>query len=299
MGDNFWAGTDGWISNDTTSGAQGILQDFVAELPLGKTAYLGFERPSSAFTTVARPVNYDPASGGTSRVEFESFLGVQDSTNGRTDRFFISFYDIGGDFLAAIVFDNTSAGADTLRGQGMADGSVQSTPTGVPFARGDQTLGFVAIQILYTQIDLEHNTWSAQLDGVPLFTDAPFADPALGPLTLGSVAAEWELDALSPFFAGDNWLFVADWFVRTVPKESPRSPSIQSREIRRVASRSHGRPRRASTTRSSTPPISSTGAVTSRALSYAGISTNGPLTFVDPQAGPAKRFYRIRRTAAP
>ena len=61
VGDNQWAGTEGWISNDTTSGAQGIVQDFVAELPLGKTAYLGSDPPASVFTTVARPVNYDPA----------------------------------------------------------------------------------------------------------------------------------------------------------------------------------------------------------------------------------------------
>lgn len=300
VGDNRWAGTEGWISDDTTSGAQGILEDFVADLPLGKTAYLGFERPASALTRVARPVDYDPAApGNPSCIEFESFLGVQDSTNGRRDQFFISFYDISGDFLAAIVFDNTGDSAGMLRWQGMQDGSVQSAETGVPFLRGDQTFGFISLQILYARIDLENNTWSVQLDGVPLFSEAPFTDPALAPLTLGSVAAEWELGIPNRLFAGDNWLFVADWILRTVPE------GAQPLTIESIARNGAGETTITWEGESGFDyqveysPDFSTWRDDLPGSLFPGITASGPLTFTDPQASPSQRFYRVSRSETP
>ncbi|MGA0846513.1 MAG: hypothetical protein ACO3RV_08235, partial [Luteolibacter sp.] len=54
VGDNQWAGNGGWLSNDNSSGAHGILQDYVSNLPLGRTAYLGYEVPASSLTQVYR-----------------------------------------------------------------------------------------------------------------------------------------------------------------------------------------------------------------------------------------------------
>jgi hypothetical protein len=69
-GSNKWAGANGWASNDTTSGAQGIIQDPVADLPLGRTGYLGHSRPATRFTTVFRKVDHNPATTGLPLVWF-------------------------------------------------------------------------------------------------------------------------------------------------------------------------------------------------------------------------------------
>ena len=300
VGDNLWADTEGWVSNDTTNGVQGILQDFVTELPLGKTAFLGFDRPAGALTRVFRPVSHDPAATGLPIVEFESFLGVQDSTNSLRDLFSISFYDGGGTFLAAVVFDNTGNEAEMLRWRGLEDDSIESHPTGVPFVRGDQIFGLVALQILGVQINLAANTWSAQLDGIPLFADETFSDPALAPFTLGSTAAEWELGNPVPAFAGDNWLFVADWIVRAAPE--PSEPF----ELQSITRNAAGQ-----TTVTwlgeagfDYQVLYSDDLMTWRHddlpnSSYPGIATDGLLSFTDPDSNPDPRYYRVERVPTP
>jgi hypothetical protein len=299
IGDNLWSSTDGWLSNDSTSGAQGIVQDFVGELPLGKTAYLGFERPATTFTTVARPVNHDPRSGGFPVVEFESFLGVQDSTNGGRDQFFVSFYDISGTFLAAVVFDNRNTNPEMLRWKANADGSIQSIPTGVPFTRGSQVLAFIALQILFTRIDLENNSWSAYLDGIPLFVDAPFTASALAPLSLGSAAAEWEVAGTSPLEAGNNWLFVADWIVRSVPRDNgpPRIDSVSRTAAGATVLTWLGEPGYDYLIEYS-PDLKQWQNDLPNAA-FPGITTSGPLEFTDTTTGQAGRYYRVRRAISP
>lgn len=217
-GENKWAGHDGWISNDTTSGAQGILEDYLSELSLSKVAYLGYEQPTSRLTTVACPIKFKPAEGEPNCLEFESLLGIQDSTNDRHDQFFISFYGADGSFLAAVVFDNHDPEAPVLRWQGRPDGSVIQTTSGIPFIRGDQMLGLVSLQLLHIQIDFEANQWAAYLDGIPLWEGGPFTDPELATLNLGSIAAEWELMDPDGSQAGNNWLLVTDWAVRSASK---------------------------------------------------------------------------------
>ena len=210
-GDNKWAGTAGWISNDNTSGAQGIIADPVAGLPIAKAAYLGYERPANRFTTVFRTVNHNPIASRLPIIHFDSLLGIQDSTNGFRDRFHISFYNIQGDFLAAITFD--VATRSLLR-----DNGTTTTNTGVKFLLGDPILNIAALQILEIQIDLPANRWSAEIDGLPVFTNAVLT--ATGkPTTLGAVAAEWSVTALSTLAAGDNWLLVTDWLVAAIPAE--------------------------------------------------------------------------------
>ena len=207
-GDNRWSGTGGWLSNNTTSAVQGIMQDPVGDLPLGKAAFLGYAKPNSAFTSVYRSINHNPSTSGSSRIEFDSLLGVQDSTNSRRDRFYISFYNMNGDFLGAVVFDNTT-------GKVLTDDGVTVRDTGVEFLRGDQILGIAALQILRIGIDLDLNQWEASLDSIPLFKQKFTATQK--PLTLGPIAAEWEVPSGAPGQAGDNWLLVADWLVASVP----------------------------------------------------------------------------------
>lgn len=217
-GNNQWSQTGGWASNDNTSGAQGIIQDPVADLPLGKAGYLGFSRPATRFTSVFRSVNHDPVASNLPIIGFEALLGVQDSTNGRRDRFHISFYNTSGDFLAAVTFDNTVA---TMK----RDDGVIIHDTGTAFLRGEPLLGLAALQILRIEIDFPSNVWSARIDGIPIFTEAPFT--ATGKTrTLGPVAAEWTVAAATTADAGNNWLLVADWLVFASPRDALKIDSI-------------------------------------------------------------------------
>jgi hypothetical protein len=292
VGENQWAGTDGWRSNDTSSGAQGILQNHVSNLPLGKTAYLGYDPPASAFTTVFKPVNYDPATGLIPVVEFDSFLGIQDSTNTRRDRFHVSFYNMTGGFLAAICFDNTLGKVVRY------DGIVQAD-TGIQFVRGNQTLGFVALQILTARIDLLNNRWSASLDGIPLFSNMPFTATTEA-RTLGSVAAEWEIAVTSPFLApGNNWLFVADLALRTVPSgiEPFRISSVVRDPAGQTTLTWPGEPGFDYRVFYSDDLMTWRGDLPG--ASFPGVSNTAELSFVDADAAPKARFFRVSRTPSP
>ena len=291
-GDNQWAGTEGWICSDTTNGVQGILSNPVQNLDLGKTAYLGFEPPSEALTTVYKPINYDPASGKIPFVEFDSLLGVQDSTSTRRDRFYISFYNIAGDYLAAICFDNST-------GEVFRDDGLLRTGCNVDFIRGNQLLGLVALQVLTARIDLANNQWSATLDGITLFTNAPFTVTGQ-PRTLGSSAAEWEITKTTPTLtAGNNWLFVADWNLRTAPLGTEPF-QISSFTRNSDGSRTLAWPGEPgfdyriehssdlSTWHSDLP-----------GASFPTIQNTGPLSFTDTTPTPAKMFYRAVREVSP
>jgi len=203
-GPDQWAGAQGWQGSSVGLGVHGIDQDIIPAL--GKTAYLGFNRPDSTFVTVFRPVLYDPATNGVPVVEFESLMGIEDSTNSFRDSFFFTFYNNGGDVLAAIRFDND----DLTFGIWRFDG-VQEFDTGWDFVRSE-------LHLLVATMDLSNNVWTAELDGVPLFTNAVFnASGQTG--TLGFVAAEWQLTSASTNNHGNNWMLVADWAVRAVPDQ--------------------------------------------------------------------------------
>lgn len=202
VGADRWVGTNGWLGSSTGVGVHGIDQDILPGL--GKTAFLGYQRPKSTFVTVFRPVLVNPLTNGLPIVEFETLMGIQDSTNGYRDSFFFTFYNNLGNMLGAIRFDNTvlSYGIWRLDGAGQVD-------TGVDFVRSE-------LHLLFASIDFAHNVWSADLDGIPLFAKAPF-NATTQALDLGYVAAEWQLTASSTNQHGDNWMLVADWAVRALP----------------------------------------------------------------------------------
>lgn len=202
-----WVGTDGWLGNSKGVGVHGIDNELVPGL--GKTAYLGYKQPLSTLVAVLRPVNFTPIASGKPIVEFETLMGIQDSTNGHHDSFFFSFYNTNGNLLASIRFSNDPLTYGVWR----LDGTNQ-VDTGLDFTVGD-------LHLLYARVDFSTNRWSADLDGIPLFTNSVFNNTSK-PLTLGSVAAEWQLTESSVTNHGDNWLLVADWLVSASPKgESP------------------------------------------------------------------------------
>ena len=289
VGNNRWSGTGGWVASNTTLGIQGIMQDPVADLPLGKAAYLGHSPPASSFTTVYRPINHNPATGGYPRVEFSSLMGIQDSTTGKRDRFYISFYNITGDFLAAIVFDNTS-------GKVLSDDGATVRDTGVEFLRGDQTLGVAALQILNVGIDFEKNEWEATLDSIPLFKQKFTSTGKV--LNLGPIAAEWEIPSGSGAQAGDNWLLVADWMVAAIPPGTFAVDSFARNGSGQGVLSWRGHPGFDYQVQYSGNMLSWQSDL--QGSRFPAIATEGPITFTDPSSSmPGRRYYRVLRTPTP
>jgi len=232
-GNNAWAGFDGWLSNDTASGAQGI-DDGLFSGALGKTAALGFNRPDNSFTSVAHFINYDPAVGGNPLLEFQTLFGIEDSTeftNFRRDDFFFSFYNMEGDLLAAIRISNADADYGFWRQNGSLHAGGTETDTGQEFIQGE-------LHNLNARIDLGANRWTATLDGVPLFEDEIFNGTGVA-RTLGPVAAEWLVALGNPVGYGDNWMLVADLKVETVENPPPplRIDSLQRDSLGEVTLR--------------------------------------------------------------
>jgi hypothetical protein len=288
-GNNLWAGTGGWASNNTTSGVQGIIQDPVKDLPLGRAGYLGYALPTSAFTAVYRPINHDPVATGYKRIEFDALLGVQDSTNTRRDRFYVSIYNMAGDFLAAVVFDNTT-------GKVLSDDGVSVKDTGVPFVRGDQTLGVAALQVLRVGIDFDLNQWDASLDDVPLFRQKFTSTQK--PMNLGPLAVEWEVPSGNASQAGDNWLLVADFLVASIPPKPFATESFalngaHQAEIRWPA---HG----GFDYQVQYSPDMKSWKNDLPGSRFASNTSESILSFADPSPlSPAAKYYRVLRTPTP
>ena len=221
-GDNQWHGFDNWQSNDRTSGAQAIVENLLGGA-LGKTAALGFNRPQQSFTTVVRRISYDPAEQGNPLISFALLFGIEDSTaetNFRRDDFFVTFYNEPGAPLASIRISNT----DTDYGFWYRNGSPQSPgyeeiDTGLDFVQGE-------LYELTGLIDFSSNRWSAEIDGLPLFSDAEFNGTNRS-LSLGFIGIEWQIAQGSPGTYGDNFMLLSDLRLETL-EDSPPPVSIDS-----------------------------------------------------------------------
>ena len=203
VGDDKWHGTDGWVSNATSGGVQAIDSDVIIGGGLGNTASLGFNRPPSTFTTVFRPMNVDPAEAGTGEVEIELLMGIQDSTNNIRDSFYVSIYNMDGDFLGSLRFSNEDASYGIWRSDG-----TEVIDTGIDFIRGE-------LHVIDISLNLEANLWSASIDGLPMFTDETLTSRSNRERTLGPLAIEWQLSQRFASLHGDNWFLLADLRVDT------------------------------------------------------------------------------------
>ena len=208
-------GTDGWLATNMGEGVHGIDDEIVPGL--GNTAFLGFSPPmiqeeAPPTVTVFRPLNYDPIDQDRPIIQFEALIAIADSRDDpetpfdeslRKDRFFISVYNMEGRLLAAIVYDNRINTFGLWRNDGTAS--------------SDADLEFIIDepQFLFFRIDFESNTWSAFLDGIPVFTDAVFNGSGQK-RDLGTIAAEWTLSNRSA--PGDNWMLLDDWIVEAIPR---------------------------------------------------------------------------------
>ena len=204
VGPNQWTGTDNWFGNPggATLGIQGIDDDLI--IGLGKSAYLGFNTPATRWNYVARSFNHDPAVEDSATIEIDTLIGIQDSTNGFFDSFFVSLYNQQGQFLAAVQFTNEKQLYRIWRDDGLT-----LTDTTVNFIPGE-------LQLLVLSIDFQKNRWSAEHDGIPLFTDQIFSRSG-EPRTFGSLSYEWQVTDDDPAHHGNNWMLVADCQAWAIP----------------------------------------------------------------------------------
>lgn len=284
-GPDQWVGSDGWIGNSAGSGVHGIDQGLIPGQ--GQTAYLGFNQPDNSLVVVARPIDHDPVAEGSASVVIDTLLGIEDSTNGFRDNFWLTVYNMQGDLLGALRFSNELATYGIWRYDGMSE-----EDTGLAFIHGE-------LHLLYLQLHLQANRWSAYLDGIPLFLNAPLT--ATGhPRTLGSLAYEWQLTSPLVTEHGDNWMLVADSYVWAVP------PGEIAFEIDRVGLDGGGSPLVEFT---GDPGWSYQVEYTDDLVTwfndlpgsgFSGLTQSMQVEFSDQTAmGPNRRWYRVERSVTP
>ena len=276
-------GTDGWLGNGTGLGVHGIDDSILG--PLGNSAFLGGVQPASRFTTVFRTVDYDPVQEAHPIVEFEALIGIQDSSNFRRDDFFITFYNIEGDFLAALNFNNTVASFGLWRLDG-----VSAIDTGDIFFRNE-------VMVLAISVNFAANEWSVVLDDIPVFENARF-HASSRTLDLGSVAAEWLLSAPAVEAFGDNWMLFDEWSISAFPVELEEAPffvcNIETDSEMRPVLTWQGEP-------GFTYQISYSADLVTWLTDLPGSNidsgiTHVPLTYIDDTVPPGRRYYRVIRT---
>ncbi len=286
-GDDKWVDSEGWIGNSKGYGVHGIDQDVIAGGGLGKTSFLGFNQPGATLVVVAKPINYSPQVGDLPLVRVETLVGIQDSvTHSARDSFFVSIYNSAGGYLAGIRFDNRP---DTY-GIWRWDGVNPDYDTGEGFLRGD-------LHLLSLVINLSANLWSADLDGIPLFANAPFT-ATTNTINFGLLAYEWQLDSTTPSGHGDNWMLIADTVVRSAPLGI---------EPFRLSALTH-----AANSTSLTWPgqkgfdyqieysdNTKDWHMDLPGSAFPAITADQPLTYQDSGIGLTRRFYRVLRTETP
>jgi len=298
-GDGNWVGTDGWVGINAGGGAQGIDFDIIPGGGLGQTASIGYNQPvivdpdfpavgAKPTVFLGKSIPYSPAAGELPVVEVQTIIGIQDSTVDQParDSFFVTVYNIAGNFLAGVRFANQPSSYGIWR----LDGTATEEDTGVIFYRGQ-------LHLLTLRVDLPNNLWSADMDGIPLFTDAVF-NATSEPVDFGYLGYEWQLSASNPMGYGDNWMLVADVIVRSCGRglvpfrfsqfecngtgavlEWPGEIGFNYQmEYSADLANWH-----------SDLPDSS----------YTGIAADQVLTFTDSSAGVKCRFYRVLRTEMP
>ena len=208
-------GTDGWVATLTDQMVHGIDDEIIPGL--GNSAFLGFAppsipAPSAPIITVFRPSNYDPIGQNRPIIQFEALIAIADSRDNdrtpedeslRKDRFLISIYNMEAQLLGSIIYDNRASSFGLWRNDG-----ADSADSNIEFILEEP-------QFLFFRIDFSNNTWSAFLDGIPIFTDEVF-NASGNSLTLGTIAAEWLLSNRTA--PGDNWMLFDDWIVEAKPR---------------------------------------------------------------------------------
>jgi hypothetical protein len=144
-------------------------------------------------------------------VKFSVDITIVDSTTTNRDDFFWSVYNINGDRLFTIDFDNNHLGIYYV-----LDGTNDWAYSGTPFENE------VTYKLQVT-MNFARNRWSAALAGTNIIKDLPITT-AGAPLTLGDVDAVWAVYQRDT--PGDNLMLFDNYQVVTEPLVA--RPTVQA-----------------------------------------------------------------------
>jgi hypothetical protein len=178
------AGQNGWIKSGT--GGNG-LTDWNAYSGYGQSAYLGDQPLTPDGLFLWKPINHNPTNRPIVTVTLD--MSIVDSTTTNRDEFRWSVYNIAGDRLFSLIFDNRN-----LRIYHQLDD--EFTFNGHAFT--NDSIYNVAIQM-----DFRANLWNVWMDGLQIITNEPI-NTNNASLTFGDADAVWLPDPQNG--AGDNFM---------------------------------------------------------------------------------------------
>jgi hypothetical protein len=184
------AGQRNWLMEGT--GGNGLLDGTFTGL--GQQAYIGFLAPTdtNAFTSVWRPIDFDPAPANNPLVHFSVKFQIVTSTKGSQDDFRWSVYNKAADRLFSIDFETST-------------GTVSFVPQDGKFVATGSSISFDGIYDLDVWMDFKRNSYSAYLNDYLLINSETLTQKN-SPLTFGDVDAVWFVRAADPKQAGDNYM---------------------------------------------------------------------------------------------
>lgn len=197
-------GQQGWLGSG--SGGNGVLPNAIPGQ--GQAAYIGFDAPNPADKNLViwKPIDFDAVAAGYPTVKFSVQMQIKDSANTHYDIFRWSIYNIQGDRLFSLDFDN-----DFLDIAYLLDGTNQIVFTTNKF-ENDVTY------TLNVTMNLASNRWSASLDNTLIATNK-LITTTNAPLNLGDVDAVWLVNQISGTNApGDNYMIFDNY---TITAEMP------------------------------------------------------------------------------
>ena len=191
-------GQNGWLG--AGSGGNGLVPGFFPGR--GQQAYIGFAPPNPGYSSL---FIYQPLNKSLSQARFSVSMAVADSSNNQYDDFYWSVFNLQGQQLFTLDFDNYA-----LRVNYALETSTNWTWSGLTFTNG-------VIYSLVVNLDFVVNRWNATFNGALLATNKPIT--TLGsPLNLGDIDAAWVLyDTTAP---GDNFMVFDDYQVAGVVPSS-------------------------------------------------------------------------------
>ena len=199
-------GQNGWITDSSSYGGNGLLTNYLGS----QAAYVGLFSldPLADSLTVWHPVNAAPNTSGKPVVTFSVSMSIVDSTSTDRDDFYWSVYNIHGNRLFTLDFDNYDLGVYYV-----LDDTTGFHYTGVNFTNE------VNYDLTVT-MDFAHNTWKALLNNVVIANNLRITT-ANSPLDLGDVDATWSI--YNPSRPGDNFMIFDNYILTAQTSPTPEA----------------------------------------------------------------------------
>jgi len=197
-------GQQGWIGDG--NGDNGVVNQYL--LGLGQQALLGGFSPLPADESliVWRPIDFTPVASGYPIVKFSVLMNIADSLNNQWDTFRWSVYNIQGDRLFSLDFDNYP---DYLDVGYRLDGTNTTQFTSLKYVNNSN-------YTLNVTMNFASNRWSATLNN-NLITTNQLITTTNAQLTLGDVDAVWLI--FNTNAPGDNYMLFDNYRItaETIP----------------------------------------------------------------------------------